>query len=247
MITRDQFAVQALGRIGKATSKNNVTSLVVWMDYENTQAYYNPFATERKLPGSTDFNAAGVQNYTTLDQGLEAFKETIENGYYGSILDCLTASATPYQTCKAVYDSAWGSKPTPDLVNLVVNDWPNISKVAIGEPDVAPAPTPVAPAPVPVPAPPTPSSEECNVNLPILNEGSTGNCVKAAQAMINQVLINLNSSTPPLKVDGIYGPITAGYVRNLEIISHDSDPSIVVDSGIVGPQVWGLLLGTLIL
>jgi hypothetical protein len=67
--------------------------------------------------------------------------------------------------------------------------------------------------------------------LPILRSGSTGMAVKRVQALLNL------SGTPPLKVDGIFGPETEQAIRT------DQTAAKITVDGIVGPATWSELLG----
>lgn len=89
-------------------------------------------------------------------------------------------------------------------------------------------PQPAPPKPVPTPPPPAPPAPEgvCTVQLPILQPGATGEPVKAVQRL---------SGNPG--VDGIFGPVTEGYVKSFQAAHR-----LTVD-GIVGQHTWGSLLG----
>jgi hypothetical protein len=56
---------------------------------ENTRARNNPLATTLKVPGSTPFNTAGVQDYTSREVGVEATANTLALPYYSPILAML--------------------------------------------------------------------------------------------------------------------------------------------------------------
>jgi hypothetical protein len=83
--------------------------MVAWQTAEYTQARWNPLATTYPMPGSTVFNSAGVRNYASLSQGLEATRLTLRSaGYgYGAILSDLAASADPLTTAQAINASSW--------------------------------------------------------------------------------------------------------------------------------------------
>ena len=63
------------------------------------------------MTGSTDFNAVGVQNYRSLQQGLEATKDTIAHGWdaygYGAIVGSLRTCAEASATAQVIADSKW--------------------------------------------------------------------------------------------------------------------------------------------
>lgn len=99
--------------------------------------------------------------------------------------------------------------------------WARFTAIATPGPKPAPEPQP-APAPTPAPKP----SEVVTVLLPVLQEGSEGDAVRAVQRL-----------TANAQVDGIYGPVTRAYVENFQ-----RDHGLAVD-GIVGQHTWGGLLG----
>ncbi|HTG46115.1 MAG TPA: hypothetical protein VK646_00490 [Actinomycetota bacterium] len=96
---------------GAPTCRNNQVLVVSWQVQEFTQAAWNPLATTHGMDGSTDFNSVGVQNYTSLQQGLQATKETIQHGWdvygYGAIIDSLKACSDPIATAHAIAASSW--------------------------------------------------------------------------------------------------------------------------------------------
>src|SRR5262249_39940963 len=90
--------------------RSNLVVLVAWQYSEFTQAAWNPLADTLRMSGSTGFNSAGVQNYVSLDQGLEAVGHTLTNGPmlgYPSIVAGLRACADAMTTAQAINASAW--------------------------------------------------------------------------------------------------------------------------------------------
>lgn len=93
---------------------SNILGLVAWMSEENTRAAYNPCASEFRLPGSTDFNPQGVQNYPTATLGLSAFFATLtEPGAadfgYDAIVSALITGNCACALVEAVARSEWGT------------------------------------------------------------------------------------------------------------------------------------------
>jgi len=80
---------------------------------------------------------------------------------------------------------------------------------------------------VAVSAAPPPAASMVDVKLPTLQQGSTGEAVKALQIL-------LGSNLAP---DGVFGPLTTQVVKNLQAANH-----LAVD-GVVGVHTWGTLLG----
>ena len=116
--TRYEFAVALLDKLGMRTDWPQVTVIVAWCGLENTRAANNPLATTLHMPGSTLFNSAGVQNYQTLETGVQATVSTLthkadERGYR-AILNSLARTPEPADSYdwfmaarKAIADSAW--------------------------------------------------------------------------------------------------------------------------------------------
>lgn len=118
----------------------------------------------------------------------------------------------------------------------------------------APAPTPPSPAgPVPAtpvpeaePPPPVPAAEPLapipgppasltGGARPLLRQGSSGPSVVELQSLLNQ----RDEVAQHLAVVGLFGPLTAGAVREFQA----AHPPLAVDA-VVGPMTWGALDGT---
>jgi peptidoglycan hydrolase CwlO-like protein len=104
------WAGSFLGTLGVSGCHPNMIALVAWQYSEFTQASWNPLADTLPMPGSADFNSVGVQNYVSLDQGLQAVRTTLTNGPglgYGAIVSDLAGCVDPMNTARAINDSAW--------------------------------------------------------------------------------------------------------------------------------------------
>ena len=110
-ISYGEWAQGFLQVMGAPTCRSNLVVTIAWQAQEGTQAAWNPLATTHRMDGSSDFNSVGVQNFRTLAQGLQASKETIENGWdvygYGAIIRSLRGCASPMTTAQAIADSRW--------------------------------------------------------------------------------------------------------------------------------------------
>ena len=124
----DQWAKQLLPRLGDQVCVNDRIVIVSWETAEFTKAAWNPLATTHWMPGSTNFNSAGVKNYVSLDQGLRATIDTLRGGRgsygYGAILDGLSRCDDPMTTALAINASAWchgcaGGQYVIDVVPIV--------------------------------------------------------------------------------------------------------------------------------
>jgi len=94
-----------------STCVNNQVVIVAWEMQEGTAAAHNPLDTELPLPGSTNFNSVGVQNYVSLEQGLQATALTLAQGAivfgYGRIVSALAACPPPLTSAQAIAASNW--------------------------------------------------------------------------------------------------------------------------------------------
>lgn len=112
-VSYGEWAVRLLRQLQVPTCRDNQVVVVAWQVQEFTQAAWNPLATTHAMPGSTDFNGVGVQNYVSLGQGLQATEDTIRGGAdtygYGAIVDALSRCADPMTTAAAVNASSWCS------------------------------------------------------------------------------------------------------------------------------------------
>jgi prefoldin subunit 5 len=104
-----RWSVLFLRSISAPVCHSNEIVLIAWQLSEFTQAAWNPLATTTRMPGSTSSNSAGVQNFVSLSQGLEATRLTLANGAsgYGAISANLQACSAPMTTARAINASAW--------------------------------------------------------------------------------------------------------------------------------------------
>lgn len=83
--------------IGAPPTLANVSSMTDWISHEcvfppdgiNDGGKYNPLNTTQVEPGSTTYNSAGVQNYISATQGVNATVQTLLNGRYPDIVSQL--------------------------------------------------------------------------------------------------------------------------------------------------------------
>lgn len=109
-ISYGAWAAQLMRTLGAPACHANLVVVVTWQYVEFTQAAWNPLADSLAMPGSTTFNSSGVQNYPSLDVGLQAVKTTLENGAslgYGAIVSSLARCADAMTTARAINASAW--------------------------------------------------------------------------------------------------------------------------------------------
>jgi hypothetical protein len=112
-ISYGDWANAFLRVMGAPRCHENLVVTIAWQVQEGTQAAWNPLATTHRMTGSTDFNHVGVQNYGSLEQGLRATQETIEQGWeqygYGAIIRSMHDCADARDTATAIAASRWCS------------------------------------------------------------------------------------------------------------------------------------------
>ena len=91
----------------------DVKFVIAWENAEGgnwqNSAAYNPLNSTLREPGSGSINSAGVQKYTSWQQGIEADAATLRNGKYTGILSALSAGNDAQQAANAVAGSPWGT------------------------------------------------------------------------------------------------------------------------------------------
>ena len=87
-------------------------------------ASYNPINTTLPLMGSSAWNTAGVQNYSSSIIGMCATAITLQNGYYNGILGAIQGGKlTPIQVVEKYSNefSTWGTNPQDIIAELRVH------------------------------------------------------------------------------------------------------------------------------
>lgn len=101
-----------LAAIGAPVDDAHLVGPLAWCfaegGWQHNDAMYNPWNTTQRLPGSRSVNAAGVQSYVSLAQGVAATVQTLENGRYGLVLAALDSGNAP-ALALAVGQSHWGT------------------------------------------------------------------------------------------------------------------------------------------
>jgi peptidoglycan hydrolase CwlO-like protein len=104
-----EWAAAFLSALGAPVTRNNMVVTIAWETAEGTLATWNPLATTYDMPGATIYNSAGVRNYVSKDQGIQATINTlaVPNHGYGEIVSGLKSSADPMDTGNAIQASDW--------------------------------------------------------------------------------------------------------------------------------------------
>lgn len=112
--TPTTWARALLAVIGAPVTDANVQAVTAWEaaeggNWHNT-ASYNPLNTTMRESGSHSVNGAGVQAYTSWDQGLQATADTLAAGSYAGIRQALTAGNDAQGVADAILSSPWGTQ-----------------------------------------------------------------------------------------------------------------------------------------
>lgn len=104
--------------VGARPTKHNMLFMYAWRQAEQglysqvISAKNNPFNTTQPMPGATRLkgNSAGVKNYKTPEDGIQATCKTLQNGKYDEIISGLKNDIGLLKLTKAVIKSPWGTK-----------------------------------------------------------------------------------------------------------------------------------------
>jgi hypothetical protein len=130
--SRESWAVSLLQALDAPVCSNNLVTLVTWQTAENTDAAWNPLATTMPAAGASAYNAVGVKNYASADDGIRATVDTLQQGWdsqgYGWIVYRLGTCADPVVTARAIRASNWchgcaGGAYVTGMVDVVRSDY----------------------------------------------------------------------------------------------------------------------------
>lgn len=104
----DSFYAEVLRGIGAPVNDLNLSVLRAWQRAEGGTSSWNPFNTTMPAKGATRYgsNSAGVKNYTSREQGIDATVRTIKQGYYRNVVAALKQS-NPTGAIAAIIASPW--------------------------------------------------------------------------------------------------------------------------------------------
>jgi len=204
---------QILQGVGAPSTPQNMQLMNAWAQAEGGGASNNPFNTTQMAPGATAYNSAGVRNFTTPQQGIQATIDTLQNGYYPDILSSLRSGGSAMATAQAIANSPWGTGR--GVLNVLGGSQgsaapspsPTMSPSTSSLPQI-PQSMPQAPSPLALPAPTMPSASGLlttmlgggNVSNYLMGGGSLPNLGGGLTSMlIGQGLQQMNqapTSTP---------------------------------------------------
>lgn len=216
--TRAEWVGAFLDRVDRPRTQANLLAGLTWIrsefgGAEPIPAHWNPLATTFDLDPNTEFNSAHVRNYHDFPQGVEANGHTLENGApgYGAILGALAQGDDAERTIDAIHASAWGSKPTREMLAYTRTHEHTDARLSVGDGGVA------------VPAPPAGAHPEFPGTL--LVDYTEGHGTETWQAQMRH-------RGWSIVVDDKYGPHSAATAHAFQ-----SEKGLHAD-GIVGPITW---------
>jgi hypothetical protein len=86
MYVTDTFWSTLCHLFGQSHYSNSVIMLRKWQTFEGGNAEWNPLNTTEDWPEATLYNSAGVKNYRSQEDGVNATAATLRNGHYPSIV-----------------------------------------------------------------------------------------------------------------------------------------------------------------
>lgn len=116
--TDKKFYEDVLKGIGAPVSSENLTFFYAWRQAEGAKATYNPFNTTQKKDKSTLWNClkkkegkcvAGVRNYNSREDGVDATIKTLKNGHYKCIVDGLKDDIGAVKIAQCSDLKTWGT------------------------------------------------------------------------------------------------------------------------------------------
>jgi hypothetical protein len=118
----DDFYKSILKCIGAEPTKSNMLFMYAWRQAEGGGSANNPFNTTQKWPEATVLkgSSAGVKNYKTPEDGIQATCKTLKNGRYQKIIDGFKNDVGLSALTDAVVDSKWGTK---DLLGKITKGY----------------------------------------------------------------------------------------------------------------------------
>lgn len=122
MTPDDEFYKKILTCIGAKPTKGNMSFFYAWRQSEGGTASNNPFNTTMKMPGATLYknSSAGVKNYKSEEDGIEATCKTLKLSYYTDIVNGLKNDVGLKELSRMRSLKTWG---TGDLLASVADGY----------------------------------------------------------------------------------------------------------------------------
>lgn len=114
-MTRGGFAKRLAAKMGWKYTIHQRRALQSLMQAEGGDAKGNPLNTTQTMPGSTDFNSVGVQNFINPGEGIDATVKTLKQSRFDDIVHAFTANRPAAEIISIWGDSEWGTGKTLPL------------------------------------------------------------------------------------------------------------------------------------
>jgi hypothetical protein len=136
-----QWSTDFLNRVGAPVTDSNIQAMASWIASEGTRAAFNPLGVidnpDAGALGWTEFNASGVTNFTSYEQGLE-YNVRHMTSYGKKVINALkNSSNNPYDIATAIENSNFQGRNKP--INTLVRQ--NLQARHIPEPSGDPVGT----------------------------------------------------------------------------------------------------------
>lgn len=109
-----QWSTDFLNRVGAPVTESNIQAMASWIASEGTRAAFNPLAVlgnpDAGELGWTEFNSAGVTNFTSYEQGLEYNIRHMTKHGVGVINALKNKSNNPYDIATAIENAYFQGK-----------------------------------------------------------------------------------------------------------------------------------------
>jgi len=102
------FGKALLAKLGAPDTPQNELALAAWGLAEGGPSKNNPFNTGESAPGATRYNSM-VNNYPSMQTGLDATYRNLNNGMYSGIVTALRKGNSATAVGQAVKASPWGT------------------------------------------------------------------------------------------------------------------------------------------
>ena len=122
MTPDDEFYKEVLSCVGAKPTTGNMSFMYAWRQAEGGTASNNPFNTTMKMPGATLYknSSAGVKNYKSEEEGIEATCKTLKLSYYTDIVNGLKNDVGLKELSRMRSLKTWG---TGDLLAKVADGY----------------------------------------------------------------------------------------------------------------------------
>jgi len=102
------FAKALLAKLGLPDTEQNEQFLDAWQKAEGGDAF-NPFNTTQGWNHAQSINRAGVKEYASFEDGVNATAKTLQYGYYRNIVAAMRSGNDAHNAAIALAHTPWGT------------------------------------------------------------------------------------------------------------------------------------------